>query len=454
MPVSRICAVIAIVVSMLACAIPAAERPRLLVLTDIGNEPDDDMSMVRLLTYANEFDIEALVATTSRHLKKEVRPQLIHQHIDLYGQVRSNLLLHAPGYPTAEALHAAVVSGRTDFGMAGVGEGKDSEGSERIIAVVDRADARPVYVTVWGGPNALAQALWKVRATRSADGLAAFLDKILVYAISDQDDSGPWIRAQFPDLRYIVSPGTDYASSTWSGISGDRLHKFNGPDFDLVSNDWVHQHVQQGHGPLGASYPDIRYLMEGDTPSWFYVLPFGPGDPAHPDWGGWGGRYEHRARGLWSDAADRVLGADGMWHTSNKATVWRWRRDYQNDFAARMDWNVRPFAEANHPPSVLVRGDARRTVASGATIALDATGTSDPDGDALTYRWWFYDEPSTYHGAVEISDADHACASLHAPAVTEACDLHILLTVTDHGTPALSRYRRIIMTVTPAKTGP
>ena len=38
---------------------------RLFVLTDMGNEPDDSQSMVRLLTYSNKVDIEGLVATTS-----------------------------------------------------------------------------------------------------------------------------------------------------------------------------------------------------------------------------------------------------------------------------------------------------------------------------------------------------------------------------------------------------
>jgi hypothetical protein len=39
-----------------------ADKPRVLVLTDIENEPDDAMSMVWFLTYANHFDIEGLVA--------------------------------------------------------------------------------------------------------------------------------------------------------------------------------------------------------------------------------------------------------------------------------------------------------------------------------------------------------------------------------------------------------
>ena len=40
-------------------------KPRLFVLTDIENEPDDAQSMVRLMTYSNQLEIEGLVATTS-----------------------------------------------------------------------------------------------------------------------------------------------------------------------------------------------------------------------------------------------------------------------------------------------------------------------------------------------------------------------------------------------------
>ena len=52
---------------------PAAEattaKPRVIVLTDIENEPDDAMSLVRFLTYSNQWEVEALVATTSVHQK-------------------------------------------------------------------------------------------------------------------------------------------------------------------------------------------------------------------------------------------------------------------------------------------------------------------------------------------------------------------------------------------------
>ena len=60
-------------------------------------------------------------------------------------------------------------------------------------------------------------------------------------------------------------------------------------------------------------------------------------------------RAEPETRHFWTDAEDEALGVDGKWHTSNKATIWRRRSAYQDDFAARMDWTIKSYAEANHP---------------------------------------------------------------------------------------------------------
>src|SRR5690606_32253411 len=137
-------------------------------------------------------------------------------------------------------------------------------GSEWIIQKVDE-DEKPLWVLVWGGPNCLAQALWKVRMTRSAAELEKFVLKLRVYTISDQDDSGPWIRSTFPSLFYIASPGTHdnyaYHSATWTGISGDYFHgRFSGADFDIVDNPWLDEHIRS-KGPLGAEYPQTTFLM-------------------------------------------------------------------------------------------------------------------------------------------------------------------------------------------------
>lgn len=458
----------------LCSPLAALEKTRVVVLTDIQNEPDDAQSMVRFLTYSNQWEVEALIATTSVHLRDRTAAWRIREIVQAYGEVRDNLLLHEAGFPETEHLLSVVRDGQPAYGLAAVGEGRDSPGSQRIIEVVDRDDPRPVWVVVWGGPNTLAQALWKVRHTRPAEEVARFVAKLRVYTISDQDDSGPWIRSAFPGLFYIASPGMHaggaYHFSTWSGISGDRFHgRFAGADFGLVDNSWLDRHVRS-KGPLGAQYPQTEFLMEGDSPSFLHLIDNGLGNPERPDWGSWGGRYElytprtqkwflhPETRPFWSDAEDEVLGLDGSWQTSNQATIWRWRSAYQNDFAARMDWTVKPLAEANHPPVPRLGHPERLTAKPGERVRLSAEGSADPDGDALSFEWFYYPEPGTLStssgstGApVRIEGADQANASFVVPTerVFRTGTMHVILAVTDRGSPRLTRYKRVVVSVGP-----
>lgn len=381
-------------------------------MTDIENEPDDAMSLVRFLTYSNQWDVEGLIATTSIHQKNRLSTWRIHEIVDAYDKVKDNLSLHESGFPCADSLRTVIKEGRKSYGMAAVGKGMDSEGSELIIESVDRSDKRPVWVLVWGGPNCLAQALWKIKNTRTEAELEKFVRKLRIYAISDQDDSGPWIRKTFKELFYIVSPGYHrfggYHYGTWSGISGDHFHgRFTGADFSIVDNPWLDLHIRS-KGPLGKQYPPMEFLMEGDTPSFLFLVNNGLNNPEHPDWGSWGGRYEYyqprkerwflepETRALWTDTMDEVFGVDSCWHTSNKATIWRWREAFQNDFSARMDWTIKPYNEANHPPVPRLNHDSKLMVHVGDSVFLSATGSTDPDHDALSFHWFYYPEPGTY----------------------------------------------------------
>jgi hypothetical protein len=255
--------------------------------------------------------------------------------------------------------------------MAFVGTGKSSPGSQLIIDAADRNDPRPLWITIWCGANTLAQALTDVRASRSPEELEKFVAKLRVYSISDQDDAGAWIRREFPDLFYIVSPSTqdgkEYYRATWTGISGDRFYK-NGPmnKFGMVDNPWLEEHIINNHGPLGALYPPLKYIMEGDTPSFLGLINNGLGWSVSPAYGGWGGRYvlyqpSGEPRKIWSnnsDSRDTVTADNGQTVTSDQATIWRWREQYQNDFAARMNWCVTTdFTNANHNPIAVLNGD-------------------------------------------------------------------------------------------------
>ncbi len=458
----------------------AENKHRMIVLSDIEADPDDSQTLVRLLLYANQIDIEGLIATTSIHQQKKVVPATMHKIIDAYGKVQPNLLKHEAGYPSAEDLHALVKQGLPVFGMLGVGKGKDSEGSDWIIKALEKEDERPLWISVWGGPNTLAQALWKIRETKRKKEADRLIGKLRVYTISDQDDTGIWMRKNFPELQYIVSTGS-YMTATWNAINS----VIPGIDNETISNAWLAQNIQQGHGALGAEYPDVAYGMEGDTPAWLMLIFNGLNNGANPNWGSWGGRYElyipepltgnipkvflggadyePESRPIWTNADDtftprifgqygRAIRKDTLTVTDNKVTLWRWRDDFQNDFAARMDWCTLSYEEANHPPVPALAHPDEFTVKSGEVFGLDASGTIDPDGDNLSYWWFQYPEAGSYQQAINMNALSENLYFFHtivAPEVDKPESVHFILKVTDKGTPALSRYKRVIVTIDP-----
>lgn len=443
---------------LVALAVQAADtRPRLLVLTDIGGDPDDQQSMIRLMVFANEFDIEGLIATASGtpgELKDKVtKPELIRKTVEAYAQVRPKLVQHARGYPTEVELMAVIKAGNPNRSIAAVGEGQDTEGSNWIITSTDEVDPRPLNITIWGGQTDLAQALWRVRNDRGEDGYRTFISKLRIYDIDDQDKMAEWIWQKFPGLYYILAKaprGQDKRLGAYRGI-------YLGGDESLTSSKWINEHVKMNHGPLGALYPMKTYtapnpnktMKEGDTPSWFFFLRNGLGNPAHPDWGSWGGRFKNDHDQIFRDASDTVNGV-----TEGRASVWRWRQAFQNEFAARMDWCVKTFEEANHHPKITVNGkggqDAIHLMTKpGNTIILDAAGTSDPDKDLMLFNWWIYQEPSTAQPTGTLENASTTRARLKIPKETKAGEIHVVLEVMDDGTPGLTNYRRVVVEVKP-----
>lgn len=429
--------------------IDSKERIRVIVLTDISSleggfkEPDDTQSLVRLLLYANDFEIEGLIATYTVHWEG-IKPEYIEAIVRAYGKVHGNLIKHDKRYSTEQSLLNCVKSGNPKCGIDQIGPGKDTEGSNWIIHVVDKPDPRPVWIIVWGAPTDLAQALWRVSTERSPIEAARFKSKIRVYAIGDQyDESGPWIRNNHSDLFYITS---------YRALRG----MYRGGDSTLTSPEWLKAHICCNHGPLGEAYPiydggdifsrrlgKVRGVKEGDTPSFLYLIPNGLSDPMKPSWGSWGGRFV----GLGTRYFDAMDTFEGK--TNELATVYRWRAAYQADFQARMDWCVKSFEEANHVPVARLGHSSSLTVAPGDLVELSAVGSYDPDGDELTYKWEFYRDCSGYKDELIIQGSDCEKASFIAPEVYFPQEIHIVLTVSDNGQPSLSSYKRVVITVDP-----
>ncbi len=323
--------------------VSAAEKPRLAVLTDIGGDPDDQQSLVRLMVHANEFRIEAFVASASGtpgELKKAItRPDLIVKTIEAYGGVLPSLKKHATGWPEAEALLGCIRSGNPQRGRKYIGEGHDTEGSRFLIERVDAGSPEdPLNITVWGGQTDLAQALWKVRSERGADGFAAFTGKFRVYDIADQDGIADWMGREFPGMFYILNKAREGADKRTGVFRGMYLTG----DTDLTSRAWIERHVRSS-SPLGSLYPVKTWtspnphgcMKEGDTPSWFFFLPQGGNDPSDPTKPGWGGEFQREEDGWFRDVPAKK-------DFDPRTTVSRWRPEFQADFAKRMAWAKPP----------------------------------------------------------------------------------------------------------------
>lgn len=314
-------------------------RPRLAVLTDIGGDPDDQQSMVRLMHYANEFEIELLIATAvrTRHAPQgpECRPQLIREIVAAYGEVLPGLRRQAQGWPSAADLQARVMAGNPRYGRLHIGEGHDTDAARALIARIDAGTPeQPLNLSIWGGQTDLAQALWQVRQQRGAAGLGEFVRRFRVYDVADQDGIADWMHAEFPGMYYILArpvPGRPKEEATYRGmyLTGDEA---------LTSGAWIAENVTS-RSVLGALYPRKAYtapnphacLKEGDSPSWFFFLPVGGNDPRDPAKPGWGGQYQPRGDGRYGDMPARA-GFDP------RETVSRWRAEFQRDFARRAAW--------------------------------------------------------------------------------------------------------------------
>ncbi|KAL4907233.1 hypothetical protein BDW74DRAFT_189750 [Aspergillus multicolor] len=458
-------------------------NPRVFILSDISNEPDDQESLTRYLLYSNQFQTEGLVASTSTWLRNEVHPEDMLQVINAYGNVTANLNQHAPPdaqYPSADYFRSILRKGAETYGMKAVGPNITLSDGGKLLLSRLQASTQPLWVLAWGGTNVLAQVLYTIHSTLPAGTAKTLRSRLRVYAISDQDDTGAWIRREYPDIFYISSTHgwNQYGLAAWIGISGESYYGVDegGPNTTLVSHDWLRKHIQIG--PYGSvAYPNYKYIMEGDTPTFLYLIQNGLGDPEYPGYGSWGGRYSkvepspELNYNHYSDAADRVVGLNNNTFKSSQASIWRWREAYQNDFAARMQWTLpaNVTKQQNHHPVVSVNGSMALTpltltAALGSTLTLDAKSSYDPDGDDLQYSWWQYKEPGSddWNVAGQVpalgleTEGNGERVRVQIPPEEDSCNgkgdnpsgcwlLHLILEVRDNGVIPLTTYRRVLI---------
>lgn len=473
----------------------AQSKFRLIVLADMGNEPDEMQQMTHLLMYNNEIDIEGLIAVTGIWLRpdfdgpayrKRLHPDLLYKLIDGYSEVYENLKKHDDGWHTPEYLRGIVRTGQQNYGIDDVGDCNSSPGSKLIVNAVLKDDPRPLYVVVNAGSNTLAQAIYDYRQSHSEEDLRAFISKLIVYENGAQDDAGAWILKNFPDIHWIRSINQKNAYGGNTGVeAGDS--KGLGPwVWKPYSNsvegvhDWATENIQTNHGALGALYPDrfdigrFHFIEGGGTVPWIGLIEPDLYDPYHPDWGGFSGRYtSQKQANVWSiyyptiskrekeefqgfmayaDTSDTWTDpSDGKTYNNINTPVHRWRQVLFNDFKCRMDWCVAEYKNANHPPVAVLNGLPGNGIKflkaeAGKTIQFDASGSSDPDGDNLIIKWWVYPEAGTYTGEIAIKDPNQPKCSIRVPKDASGETIHLILEVRDENKIAsLYDFQRIVI---------
>ncbi|HMC00434.1 MAG TPA: nucleoside hydrolase-like domain-containing protein [Flavobacteriaceae bacterium] len=358
-------------------------------------------------------------------------------------------------------------------------------GSQHIVNVLlDETDNNPVLVQAWGGTNTIARAL-KTIEEEHPEKMETVANKLKFFFIWEQDSTyQSYIRPHWGkyNIQTIICDQFWAIAYQWDKvIPSDKI--------DYFKVDWMKSNILEGHGPLCSLYQAYQggddnegwgegnpkqkgaFRSEGDSPAFIHTINTGLRNMESPDYGGWGGRYINVRENTWLDPVpiSDYKYPEGRWYTKSawgrnymRSTypenqnimneyfkpIVRWSDAIQNDFAARADWCVASYKEANHHPVVKLHHGVDIRAKSGDVIQLSAKGTYDPDDDELYYNWWQYEEADTYEGIVEIMNSKNQEVSLKIPEdVQRGETIHIICEVKDNGRPSLTRYQRVIIQV-------
>ncbi|MBD3344138.1 MAG: DUF1593 domain-containing protein [Chitinivibrionales bacterium] len=415
-----------------------SDRPRILVETDLGGDADDQASLVRFLLYTNEIDLEGIILSRSNSQFQSdgaadnpsgatMTMEMAHDYIGAYGDVLANLRVHDPSYPSVNDLKALTVSGHDNNGSAG---------KDLIVNVLKQSDSSPLWYTNWG----------------ANDGSVSSLKKALD-AIQNGDEPELSYNDAMAGLYYVEvykqnhignthrSNCAFYMDTFWPDMDGGRwYHRFN----DIVGiESWLHSNA-------GNTLCDNYYTTdkEGDTPTFLHLFANGINVPGKPFWGSWAGRYGWNSDYdmWWCDQRDAWDGT-----TNRDNTMRRFEAAIENDFKARAKWcDHSSYDSGNHHPVPAVNDETGLEplflpVTGGGVVELDASASTDPDGDDLSYRWIHYPEISS-GGTPTISDTTASVVIITAPdSFGDGDTIHVYCEITDNGSISLTRYKRVVL---------
>lgn len=460
------------------------ERIRTIILTDMTH--DDGNSLIRYLYYSSWFDLEAMIVTNQL-------PDFNHDDtgpwdkamsiLDAYREELPQLRRHDPDLPGYEELMAVTKQGRgaipiiwltntLEFsnwiadryvtsswdsicfhdwigeGLTPHGEPKDSEGSDFLVEVFEKDDDRPIYVQAWGGTITFVQALYRYRQKHGEEKFQELLPRLHLYGILFQDITFEFF-ASFEKMQNETCAGFGTAIPTYGKEPvelGMVLYEYGHFWYYVWSDEPgyerpVTSQMVNGHGPMSDIYDDGG---EGDTPAFLYLLSsmLGLNDHLDPTQGSWGSMFRPMGGGF----------PDRYYYTCNvdQNELIRWIPAATNSFMNRLLWSVKEPGQVNREPVAAVNGDQSNSIirlkaAPGDVISLDASGSYDPDGDELTFNWFRYHNADSYTGSLEIATPADPLQEITIPLDINEDDIHIVLELTDNGTPALTSYRRVII---------
>jgi hypothetical protein len=476
-------------------------KPRIIITAD--PELDDNNSLIRFLLYSTDFRVEGLIYASSQfHWKGDgkgtlwyvpnreygrvgmTRPmtswryvpkeRFIHENVETYAKVYKNLKVHHPDYPTPEYLLSKIREGNVAFD----GDfSKDTPGSELIKQCILNEDDSPLYIQAWGGASTIARALKSIEEIYSEQPywkeLKARISKKVVLCLSmDQDDTyARYIHPFWPEIEELNPNGMQvdltffaplrvkeenkvFYSPEWTGqyirskglfgeryrVWGDGKQMVKGDIFDFFGVSELGKEKLKEKGYIlwmPTLLPKGTFISEGDTFCYLNLIDNGLRADEDPTFGGWTGAKM-------AVPAD-VKAADIPAYVRGKIGFPDFTAAVQNGFAARMAWSVTDdYKKANHEP--VIQGIEEKSVHAGERVTLSCKVT-DPDKDKITIQWRQF-LVGSYPNTVTIEKA-----TTNSPIITIPTDaqkgqtIHLVLEATDNGTPSLTRYHRIILTV-------
>jgi hypothetical protein len=480
----------------------AQDKPRIIITAD--PELDDANSLIRFLLYSTDYKVEGLIYASSqfhwtgdgkgtklsvpgreytrfglnlcpcesyRWAKDE---RFIHDVVENYEKVYDNLKVHNKDYPAPAELKSKIRFGNIEFD----GDySKDTPGSDLIKSLMLDDNKEKLFITAWGGQSTIARALKSIQDQyeKTPDWAAIrakVLAKVVILPSGDQDDTyAKYIKPNWPEIDYRqMGRGPSYSYGIQLRSTPENLV--------YTTAAWMTENVTS-RGPLGAYYRvwgdgkqmvegDIfdyfglagysteelkkkgyivwmpvqekgSWLGEGDNPTFMNMLDNGLRAFEHGSHGGWGGKQVVPGPGMgFPDPSQRETGPPfpNFWPAA------------QNDFAARMKWSVTPtFADANHEPTVAIKGSPTVTARAGKKLKLSGD-VSDPDGNDIAVTWWHFTGAGTYARDVTINSPKTRSTEVVIPADAKPGEtIHLILEATDNGTPSLTRYGRVVVTV-------